>query len=324
MACLNQTTKEFDISPAYFDYKDFEGAKRTAKKCAVQDFIHNRLGFTPVASVQQIVEKCFAAVCYHLPYLQKNLHVNSPLQSCALFRKIPTEVSELATVRYTYNKTSDTPKLTGIPPHSLHLAELHELKLEIKCLKTDMMDDFKAEMDKRGFNSTKCSTQKIMELISDVTAKQTKAIITRILEKTNLAERSIANAMARLEAEYQVHQMEVEEELEVEMPNDPTYGKVQDIQRTRLVASAVAASKTQYIVGLVKVTTSKGVVCKLSTLPVAFKFPSLTIPQLIDNWFIGNQEANIVPYCTLVFKDVNHITGGKVQLWKMLRVMKVV
>ena len=53
--------------------------------------------------------------------------------------------------------------------------------------------------------------------------KQTEAIITRILEKTNQAERSIANAMSRSKAEYQVHQMEVEEELEVEMPNDPTY-----------------------------------------------------------------------------------------------------
>ena len=31
-----------------------------------------------------------------------------------------------------------------------------------------------------------------------------------------------------------------------------------------------------------------------------------------------------MPYCTLVFKDVNHITGGTVQLRKMLRVTKVV
>ena len=101
-----------------------------------------------------------------------------------------------------------------------------------------MTDDFKAEMDKRGFNSTECSTQKIMQLISDDTATQTKAIITLIIEKTNLAERSIANAMSRSEVEYQVHQMEDEEELEVEMPNDPTYDEVQDIQRMRLVASA--------------------------------------------------------------------------------------
>ena len=54
----------------------------------------------------------------------------------------------------------------------------------------------------------------------------------------------------------------------------------------KLDALAVATLKRQYIVGLVKFTTSKGVVCKLSTLLVAFKFPSLTILQLIDNWFI--------------------------------------
>jgi len=62
----------------------------------------------------------------------------------------------------------------------------------------------------------------------------------------------------------------------------------------------------------------------LCVLPPNFKFYKMTPPQLIENWFIGDIEANVPAFCTLSSKDVRHVSGGAGVLRKMRRFMKFV
>ena len=56
----------------------------------------------------------------------------------------------------------------------------------------------------------------------------------------------------------------------------------------------------------------------------------MTIKQLIDNWFIGNERENIPPFAVLQFNHVAHIKtaksarSGKSKLRQMRSVMKAV
>jgi len=69
---------------------------------------------------------------------------------------------------------------------------------------------------------------------------------------------------------------------------------------------------------------------KLQVLPVYFKFPNMTIKQLIDNWFIGSVNEKIPPFALLENNHVAHISSpksknsGRAKLRQMRSVMKVI
>ena len=47
-------------------------------------------------------------------------------------------------------------------------------------------------------------------------------------------------------------------------------------------------------------------------LPADFSFPnSLTARQMVNSWFIGRDDRQIVPYRRLFAKDVKHVSGGQ-------------
>ena len=69
---------------------------------------------------------------------------------------------------------------------------------------------------------------------------------------------------------------------------------------------------------------------RLQVVPVYWTFTNMTIKQLIDNWFIGNEREKIPPFSVLQFNHVAHIKtaksamSGKSKLRQMRSVMKVV
>ncbi|KAL7524807.1 hypothetical protein ACHAXR_003117, partial [Thalassiosira sp. AJA248-18] len=206
-SCLDQNTKEFAVSPAYFDYTKFDDAEKIAKKKRVQNFIDSRLGF-PEGEIKPsavlLIEHCFAAVCYHYSDLtEKYLHSKSILRVASLFRNIPADIAKLAVVKYPWNKTEDTPKATGIPPHVLQLVESEKIRNQLEKLQTSLMTEFKREMDIRGFCDKEQNTTKIMELIKSVTLSQTEAIVKRLIETTNISAKASSDAAAKSISEYQ-------------------------------------------------------------------------------------------------------------------------
>ena len=333
-SCLDQTTKEFAVSPPYFDYSHLEGEDKIARKKMVKDFIDSRIGFKDSDisdGAGALIGWCFASICYHYDVLkEKYLHADSTVRMSSLFKDIPEEISSLAVIKYPWNKTEDTPVSTGVPPHVLHMADIYELQMELKSLKqemkdmkTSLMNEIKQEMDSRGFGSTEHNTGQIMELITALADKQTEAltdIVNRLTEKTNLSTASFEQAVATSAAEYQDFVMEEEELVEYELPDDATQEQAQLSQQNTIRKSNEIVAKRKYEVGLVKFKNKTS----LSVLPPQFKFPTMTADMLIENWVIGNVSANIPPFCTLDSKMVRHISSGANKLNKMTRFMRFV
>ena len=82
-------------------------------------------------------------------------------------------------------------------------------------------------MDRRGFNSALENAQAIMELIADVTSKQTEVIVNRLIEKTNLCKRSLVASANKLSDKYGGTEMEIEEDISEDLPNLPAHEETQ-------------------------------------------------------------------------------------------------
>ena len=184
-SCLDQLSKDFAIPPPYVDLSTLKFDEIVTKNKQIWDFLEQRLiHYNDMKSqTVNLVFMCFAALCYHYEYLLDNLHKESTLRISPLFRDVPEEIRELAVVKHPWNKTSDTPVFTGIPPHVLHLAELESLRGEILALRANLKNDIEGLMNDRGFVSATFNTEQI---IKAVTTKQEQAFKT-LLERTNLS-----------------------------------------------------------------------------------------------------------------------------------------
>ena len=82
-----------------------------------------------------------------------------------------------------------------------------------------------------------------MDMIKEVTTTQTNAIVTRLIETTNLCERSMVAAVNETREDYGAAEMEIEEELEEELPTDATRAESEELNRRRREASQRAVAR---------------------------------------------------------------------------------
>ena len=64
-------------------------------------------------------------------------------------RDIPEEFLKVSRVVYPWDATSDTPKLIGVPPHLILMAEIEDLKNKIERLKVTIKSNMNNALDKR-------------------------------------------------------------------------------------------------------------------------------------------------------------------------------
>ncbi len=110
----------------YFDFTSLGMDEKIDMKKEIDEHLLSRI---PKASKMNpnawyVTAHCFAEICYKYDYLNDHLHDSCPLRNAAVFRDIPEDIVKLAEVRFPWNKTEDTPKPTGIPPHVNQLAKL--------------------------------------------------------------------------------------------------------------------------------------------------------------------------------------------------------
>ena len=68
---------------------------------------------------------------------------------------------------YPWNNTDYTPKITGVPPHVLLVAEMEVLKAKFDNLRLDINDDIKGMLDERGVGGNEFNTNSILGAIRD-------------------------------------------------------------------------------------------------------------------------------------------------------------
>ena len=201
-------------------------------------------------------------------------------------------------MRYAWNKTADTPKLTGIPPHVVQLAKLEGLEEKIDSAKDTIIAQMKTEMDQRGFASTQFKMSELTEAIG--------TIMKGFLEQTGIAKRAAEEARAEAREQVQTNariafsmpdedvewcndQLALADE-ESGFEHEDTEERRQTVSRRARVAAANGLQKRKLKVGFHHGT--------LNPLPVDWKFSSMTSLQLVHNWFMGDLNRNIPP-CAL-------------------------
>ena len=199
-SCLDMLSKDFAVSPAYFDFSELNDEKRFEMEDKVRSILNERLpNYENFAgNAQNIAYHFFATICHHFDYLNENLHPSNPLRSSSIFCDIPNEIMNLARIAYPWNSTADTPRFSGIPPHVTHMAEMEALKAELVSFKTGLMVELGEAMDARGFASHEHNTDKILGAMNKHFEKMT------IMAENSTRALNEASALARREASHAV------------------------------------------------------------------------------------------------------------------------
>ncbi|KAL3781326.1 hypothetical protein ACHAW5_007180 [Stephanodiscus triporus] len=141
----SRLTKEFAASPPYFDFSD----------CSQVDNM-------PVAAqsndkVFALFKTCLASFFYHRKFLTETLHPNSCLRTSHFMTEVMPYADKVC-VKYPWDKTSDTPEITGIPPDVLILTQFESVRGEMEAMKKSMTLSFeqmlKSELDAREISGS--------------------------------------------------------------------------------------------------------------------------------------------------------------------------
>ena len=146
LSCLST---EFACSPCYFDFTEVEDEESMREMLDVH--IQSNLigGKTLTPRIRYMSNFLLACLCYHYEYLRENLHPRNQLLNSPIFSHCPKSLRECAVVKFPWNKTRDTPFLTGVPPHILIMSDMKRFETRLDEVLADLMSGFKEELDKR-------------------------------------------------------------------------------------------------------------------------------------------------------------------------------
>ena len=99
--------------------------------------------------------------------MNENLHTSSSLRLSPFFKDTPSEFTELSKIPYPWNNTDYTPKITGVPPHVLLMAEMELSKAKFEKLRLDINSDIKGMLDERGLGGNEFHTNSIRDAIRE-------------------------------------------------------------------------------------------------------------------------------------------------------------
>ena len=243
------------------------------------------------------------------------MHVECSFRASLIFRDIPDEFLKIAQVAYPWNSTVDTPKITGVPPHVLLMAELEELKIKFDALQNSIKSDMKDALDERGVGGSEFHTNSILEAIK---VSETKMLSSYSKEIPSLVSEESGTLVITDEnnALDNVNEGISENDLS-------NGGTIQDEcealvnRRTRTIQEALLSSRR------LKMGYHNG---RLQVLPPKWTFPKMNVKQLVDNWYVGSKKHCVPPLKLLEPLHVQHLgtSKNKNQGRAKLRQMKLI
>ena len=163
---LNVNSTSFAVSCPYFEFGvDDGGGHEDASvegeiRCAIQSLFLGGTRLFP--QMYKIVLNCYASICYHFEFLSETLHARNRIRQAPLFQQCKDTWIDIAVVKYPWDATVETPKLTGIPPHVVLLAELKNLSRQMSKFKDDFRGVLVEELDARHLGGNSYHAQNIM------------------------------------------------------------------------------------------------------------------------------------------------------------------
>ena len=113
-----------------------------------------------------MVHFLFASICFHYDYLKKQYRYRNRMLTSPIFTQVPEEVRKLAILKFSWNKTRDTPFLTGVPPHILMMSDMKRFEEILDCVSNDMVTIMKEELNRRDIGGDMQHAVQIQEQIA--------------------------------------------------------------------------------------------------------------------------------------------------------------
>ncbi len=124
---------------AYFDFSLLTGPENERNEKVIDCWIQSRMPEAALSNEKVFApfKMCVASLAYHQYFLNENLHSRSNVRVYVFFlEQIP--LVEHVTIAYPWNKTSDTPEFTGIPPDLLIMAEFESMRIQLCEMKSSI------------------------------------------------------------------------------------------------------------------------------------------------------------------------------------------
>ena len=293
---LSSLTKEFAISPAYWDWS--RNVEEDWKLKVDQLIEHNLVEKKRVpATMFELIRFMFASIVYYYDHLDENLHADSKLCGSPLFSAAGNDsLRNLAVVSYPWNATEHTPTFSGIPPHVLLLNDIESLKIRMKQQTKDVVEGIVREFDKRRVGGDRYEVSVLLEEIK----KNNKEMLDRL-----------ENIGTGVSSHLPPSEGATEDNIDNEFVYIDNEEEDNDIRGSGSEDEEEVCDNTPKRRGGVILSWKNISSGKLRLLPKNYVIPSLSLSNMLTMWFCGDTTKNIPPYKMLKACDVEHIKGEK-------------
>ena len=162
---ISSLRKEFAVSPVYFELGNAPPEIENEINRRIKLFVNGPASQGPL---YLLVRLLFASICFHYDDLKNNLSDMNRLRASTMFIEATEEIRRCATIRYPWNKTSNTPIFTGVPPHVMIMVEMEELKTLLKDQRKEIAADLRDELKKRHIGGDAFEASSILEEVTKV------------------------------------------------------------------------------------------------------------------------------------------------------------
>jgi hypothetical protein len=263
-----------------------------------------------------LFKTCLASFFYHSEFLNDTLHSKSCLRTSHFMTEVMPYAVKVC-VKYPWDKTSDTPEITGIPPDILILAQFESVRGEMEAMKTSMTLNFehmlKSELDAREIGgSAYAQVHAMMEKTDAMMARMDSMMEQCKLQSMPLS--SPAEMGDEMDWGADFNLIDEEEVInEIAMPVD-VEGVADQMRRKR---SRATMKSRGFTLGWHH--------NKLTPLPADWRYPEgMNLLQLIDLWLVGISAENIPPMGKVSTQLVFHFDSRGRNYSKMKQVMMFV
>jgi len=265
---LDCMSTDFGVSPCYFDFSSLTDEDRESAFVSIHDTIKQLtvggMELGPKAYI--ITQYLYASLCYHYKFLDDTICSTDRLRQSPLFQHCSQSHMELAVIKYPWDATRETPSFTGLPPHTVMLAELRTIQEKLNQFRIDIRNEFVIELNKRDVGGGMHHATKILEKIEDSHTK----ILGR-LERIGMQDNYFRNDCGPQQGELK-----------------NMFGPGADIK--------AGSSQTRlhcYNGGL-------------HVLPKGWKLPNMTFVQFITMWLCGDRAKGVPPLRLLQTTHLKH------------------
>ena len=309
-------TKYFAESCPYFDFSHLDDEGKEKHRQIIDNWIKARMpGGGDNNDVFGLFKMCIASFIFHRQWLEEHIH-STNLIRCSPFWNEAIPHADRVVTRFPWDKTTDTPAITGLPPDVLYMAEIEILRHQFAELKDAILldsnrmihtiiDGIENSLDRRAVGGDGYGLSREIDRKLDYLIDRVNNPITHNESTTKAGTEEVI--------EFKTQADEEDDEIIITF-DEPMDDFIVDRMRRQKAKEQVKRRK-------MTVGFHHGV---LNPLPSSWSYPKMNMIQLINLYLLGSPAEGVSALRHLNSKHVMHFDKEGMNLSRMKRLMGVV